>query len=209
LGVDIHLFRPVRDARTSLGWDAQQYTVLFVGRLLSAIKGTPVLLRAIAASAGRLGCVHLHIAGDGPDRVALERLAVELGLADRVSFHGWVELEDLPLYYSASDLCVSSSVMEPFGRVMLESMACGTPFLGRPLGGMADHIADGVNGFLFGDLDHRVLGERIADLLADRQTLRTVGRRGREYVRDHLSWEVIARRVRDEGYRKVVDRPSP
>ena len=97
-------------------------TVLFVGRLVE-YKGVDVLLRALAGLDG----VRAILVGDGPRREALQELAVDLGLGDRVAFEGQVSDERMSELYARCDLFVLPSVTraEAFGIVQLEAMAAG------------------------------------------------------------------------------------
>lgn len=95
-----------------------------VGRL-AAQKGHDLLLRALAVVRATHPGVHLTIVGDGPDRAALEQLARSLGLAQSVTFAGFVA-EPLPLV-AAADLFVLCSRYEGFPNAVLEALAIGTP----------------------------------------------------------------------------------
>lgn len=97
-------------------------TVLFVGRLVE-YKGVDVLLRALAGLEG----VRAVLVGDGPRRDALQELAADLGIADRVIFAGEVTDEQMSELYASCDLFVLPSVTraEAFGVVQLEAMAAG------------------------------------------------------------------------------------
>ncbi len=97
-------------------------TVLFVGRLVE-YKGVDVLLRAMAGLDG----ARLVLVGDGPRREALQELAADLGLAERVTFEGQVSDERMCELYEQCDLFVLPSVTraEAFGIVQLEAMAAG------------------------------------------------------------------------------------
>ncbi|MGH2542384.1 MAG: glycosyltransferase, partial [Ardenticatenaceae bacterium] len=97
---------------------------------LVPVKDQAVLLRALAGVIVKQPGVHLHIVGSGPLRVELERLATDLGVAARVTFHGEVGHERLPGYYRAADLFVLSSRYESQGMVALEAAACGLPIIG-------------------------------------------------------------------------------
>jgi phosphatidylinositol alpha-1,6-mannosyltransferase len=95
---------------------------------------------------------HYTIAGDGELRPELEALSVRLGLADRVTFAGFVNRERKLALLCASDLFVLASTSteksyEGFGLVYLEANACGTPTLATRLGGAVEAIEEGVTGF--------------------------------------------------------------
>src|SRR5207248_662901 len=97
--------------------------VVFVGRLVSD-KGVDVLLEALA----RLGDVSAVIAGDGPERHALEEQASTLGLGGRVRFSGWVSSTEREKLFAGATVFVLPSLWEePFGIVGLEALAAGLP----------------------------------------------------------------------------------
>ncbi|MFO8033090.1 MAG: glycosyltransferase, partial [Desulfohalobiaceae bacterium] len=87
------------------------------------------------------------LAGDGPELQGLQDYARELDLAGQVIFLGQVEQEELPLFYTASDLFVFSSTSETQGMVILEAMAGGCPAVAVRSSGIADLIQNGYNGY--------------------------------------------------------------
>lgn len=96
--------------------------LLFVSRLAKE-KNVELLLEALAATGG--GRSVLAIAGDGPERDALEAYAANLGVAGRVRFLGAVERAELPELYASADAFVFPSVSETQGIVLAEAMAAG------------------------------------------------------------------------------------
>jgi glycosyltransferase involved in cell wall biosynthesis len=119
--------------------------LLAVGRL-SRQKGFDVLLPAFARLIASAPGAHLTIAGTGPDDAALRRQASRLGIADRVTFAGFVA-NPYPLM-RAADLYVLSSRYEGFPNVALEALACGTPVVAAACPGVAALVLPGVNGWL-------------------------------------------------------------
>lgn len=104
-----------------------QFTVAYVGRL-DPCKDLPFLFRAAAMGAlGPTGV--LLVAGDGPDRTRLERIAETLGISQRILWAG--RLTDPRSIYAAADALVLCSVYETFGNVIMEAMASGLPVIGR------------------------------------------------------------------------------
>lgn len=100
----------------------KRFDLLFVGRLIDD-KNVDVLLRAVARLDGDL---RVGVVGDGPERDALERLAVDLGVDDRVTFPGFLEEhDDVLATMRAADVFVSPSVREGFGITLVEAMAAG------------------------------------------------------------------------------------
>ncbi len=117
------------------------WTVLAMGRL-HRNKGFDLLLGAIS----RLPGVHAVIAGDGPERVALERLAKHAGVAERVHFLGW--RNDTPALLSACDVLVCPSRSEPLGNVVLEAFSARRPVVASMAEGPRELIEAGRTGVL-------------------------------------------------------------
>ena len=109
------------------------------------------------------------LAGDGPLQVQLEKLAADLGIAERVRFLGW--RTDRSALLRAADICVLPSRYEPFGNVILEAWAAGTALVACASAGPAAHVVDGVNGLLTPIDDVAALREALARVLSD-ETLR-------------------------------------
>ncbi|MHB0869402.1 MAG: glycosyltransferase family 4 protein [Chloroflexota bacterium] len=135
IGVDHETYDPVPDARQLLasryplpGGPSTRY-LLHVGSE-SPRKNVVGLLRALAVLRERVPDVYLLRVGDpGSPRFREEtlRIAHELGLADRVAFYGQVPEADLPVFYSAADVCVVPSFLEGFGLPVVEAQASGAP----------------------------------------------------------------------------------
>jgi 1,2-diacylglycerol 3-alpha-glucosyltransferase len=124
-GIDVERFGSgVRDEllRRRLGVPSDGRLVLFVSRLARE-KNVSVLLRAVADANDP--SLTLVIAGDGPERAELERLAIELGVGDRVVFLGVVTRDELPDLYASADAFVFPSTSETQGLVQAEALAAG------------------------------------------------------------------------------------
>ncbi|WP_157971716.1 glycosyltransferase family 4 protein [Halorussus litoreus] len=169
-------------------------------RRLSPRMGHDLLLRAFARVATDHPDAQLYVAGDGPLRGDLERMAADLGIADRVTFLGYVPDEDLPSAYATADCFVlPTRRLEGFGLATLEALASGTPVVATPVGGTTEILA-GLRG------DDRVPAEMVvpsfgASALADRLAAwadlapaerAAAGRACREHARENFSWERAA-----------------
>ena len=141
-GVDTAMFCPAdgQAARARLSLDAVAPIVLWVGRMVP-VKGLDVLLSAFANTRIPAGPATLCLVGEGPARASLEAQAVRLGIADRVRFVGNVTHDGLADWYRAADTSVLPSYSEGSPNVLLESIACGTPFIASNVGGIPE-IAD-------------------------------------------------------------------
>jgi glycosyltransferase involved in cell wall biosynthesis len=105
---------------------------------LIPVKGADVFLRALAELKDVPWCA--SVVGDGPERPRLERLALALGLSDRVAFHGLVN--DAARLFPAFDLYVLSSRSEGTPIVLFEAMAAGVPVVATAVGGVPDVVSD-------------------------------------------------------------------
>jgi len=201
-GTNPERFRPRDDTalRQRLGL-SDGPLVLTVGRLVRR-KGVDTVLRALPAIAEACPDVTYLIAGTGPDRTRLERLADRLGIQDRVHFVGQVDHDRLSLYYSAADLFVMPAREDPpdvegFGLVFLEANACGTPVIGARTGGIPDAVQDGETGLLVPPSAPDRLAEAALQVLTDPKWAGTLGQRGRRRAVHEASWTHIADRIYD------------
>jgi glycosyltransferase involved in cell wall biosynthesis len=130
------------------------------------------------------------VIGDGPCRSDLERLAEELGVADRVRFLGQLPNPDAVARAAACDLFVMPGVEEPFGVAFVEAMAAGLPAIGsRGEGGPEDIAAAGPGMILVQPDDPGALAGVLARLLRDRTELARLGAAARETVAANFTWE--------------------
>lgn len=183
-GVDIELFSP-----TLAKPAADKIRVLFTGRVVYQ-KGLDVVLRALTQAAAP---VELEVVGDGDDRPALEKMAAELGLRDRVRFAGWAPRTDLPAHYRAADIFVLASRAEGMPNVVLEAMACGLPVIATQVAGNEELVQEGVSGLMIPPEDVPALAHALEKLAADEALRRQMGEAGRRRVNDEFTWQQIAR----------------
>jgi glycosyltransferase involved in cell wall biosynthesis len=120
--------------------------VLAAGRMVHK-KGFDLLLRGWAKVAAEVGAP-LWLAGDGPEAESLRRLAAELGLGDRVRFVGPVPHPELLGLLERAALCVVPSREEPYGILVLEAQALGTPVVATAVGNIPELIESGSTGYL-------------------------------------------------------------
>ena len=165
--------------------------LLFTGHLIRG-KGVDQLLRALPFVRSPF---HLTIAGEGNQRPELERLAASLGLADKVTFAGWVD--DPEKLVMESDVAVLPFFwQEPFGLVGPEALARELPVVAFRTGGVDEWLRDGENGFAVPPRDVKGFAAAVDRLLADRDMRREFGAAGRKFVREHFSDAEFVRRFR-------------
>ncbi|MCI2429081.1 glycosyltransferase [Candidatus Acetothermia bacterium] len=151
--------------------------IVAVGRLVQ-LKGYDLLIRAMEQLPSN---VRLMIVGDGEERVALENLIAELGIAERVVLLGF---QENPWRYMArADLFVLSSLTEGMPNVIGEAMALGLPILATDCSpGVREYLDNGRAGLLVPPGDSSALAQGIAQLLSDEPLRQELARRGRERI---------------------------
>jgi glycosyltransferase involved in cell wall biosynthesis len=156
---------------------------------LVARKRHETVLRAIAQLEPARRPEYLII-GDGPCRDPLERLAAELGVADRVGFAGQLPNREAVARVANCDLFVMPGVEEPFGVAFVEAMAAGVPAIGsRGEGGPEDIAAAGEGMILVEPGDVAGLASVIERLSADRSELERLGAAAYDTVAANFTWE--------------------
>jgi 1,2-diacylglycerol 3-alpha-glucosyltransferase len=184
-GIDTERFSPAADragARASLGLP-EKPTLLYTGRL-DAEKDMETWLRA-AARALRSVDAHLVVGGQGADRPRLERLAEELNLAGKVTFPGYLPLNDLPTLYQAADAYCITSAVELQSITTLEATASGLPVIAARAGALPELVVAGINGYLVSPGDISGFAAAIANVLANPEAGRKMGAASRKQAERH------------------------
>ncbi len=171
------------------GWAAGGRPVVLTIARLHGQKGHAYLLEAAAA----LPEAVFVLAGDGPERGALEEQARCLGVADRVVFLG--HRQDIPALLAQCDLFVLPSLFEGLPLSVLEAMAAGKPVVATDVGGTREAVSHGETGCLVPPGDPHALVVAIRSLLADPGRAQAMGRAARARARAEFSAEVMVRRV--------------
>jgi glycosyltransferase involved in cell wall biosynthesis len=171
-------------------------SAVFVGRMVPE-KGVDILLRAFRHALRELPSARLHIAGAGPEEMALRSLAVEIGLADSVTFHGWLSPERIEHLCARAWVQLVPSVWEePFGLVAAEAGARGTAAVVSDVGGLAEIVVQDETGLLVPPRDERALACALVRVLADRELAEAMGRSGRRRVAACFSMDRYIERFR-------------
>lgn len=158
--------------------------IVAVGRL-HRNKAFDTLIQAVA----RLPGAYLWIAGEGPERAALERLAAEVALAERLRLLGWQE--DPTPFVRAADVYVVPSRHEPFGSVVLEGWMAGRPLVAAASQGPSWLIEPDKTGMLVPVDAPAALAEAMTVLLADREKAERLAAAGRAAFEARFTKEAI------------------
>ncbi len=183
-GVDLSRFQPLERN----GAHPSDVVVGAVARL-SPEKGLDDLLRAAAQLIGQRMSLRVVLAGDGPSRARLTRLAEQLGIAERVHFLGEVSHERVPAVLGELDVFAMPSRAEGFGVAALEAQAMELPIVATRVHGIPDVVQDGVSGLLVPARDVGALAGAIAQLAGDAELRAVMGRAGRAFVEERYRWE--------------------
>jgi L-malate glycosyltransferase len=160
-----------------------------ISRMNDLSKNHTVFLRVAARLAPRFPSVQFVLAGDGPLRAELERIAHSLNLKDRVLWLG--DRRDIPGVLASLDISVLPSSSESFSNVILESMAAGLPVVAADVGGNPELIQTAVNGFLVPPRDEEGFAAAIEQLLIQRELRDKIGGKARESTRARYSIETV------------------
>lgn len=138
--------------------------------------------------------IRCEIAGAGPDRKRLEKLTTSLGLSERVSFLGWVPLNEVAELYRRASVAVQPSAKEGWGFLATDAGACATPVVAARVPGLTDSVIDGKTGFLYEHGNIKEMAGYIEKLLLDASLREKMGAENLEWSKS-LTWDKVARRV--------------
>ncbi len=170
----------------------------YIGRL-SGEKGVQHFVQALPAILGGREDLHVLIGGDGQLKESIEASLNEEGIAARVDLPGWISHNDLPMYLNQLRLLILPSYTEGLPNIMLEAMACGTPVLATPVGGIPDVIKDGETGFLMENNSPECIASNVIRAL-EYPDLEGVAQRARALVEREFTFERAV-----ERWRKVLE----
>jgi glycosyltransferase involved in cell wall biosynthesis len=197
-GVNINRFQPNlsrQEARKQLDWPVERQ-IIFTSRRLVNRMGLDKLLLAIADIKLRIPDVWLAIAGRGHIQDALQQQAIELGLDNHVKFLGFLPDEQLPVAYQAADFSVMpSQSFEGFGLAIVESLACGTPVICTPVGGMPEILQPFSPDLITTSTETSAITEKLEHALLGKIQIPSRSE-CREYATNNFDWYKIAQEVR-------------
>ena len=184
-GIDLDNFNPYGNTREV----REKYAIpdkpilLFVGRL-DPEKKIEELLYAVALSVKKID-FYFVIIGRGIKKAALEQLARELGISDRVIFTGFVPDADLPYFYKLSRSFIIASIAELLSLATLQAMASGLPIIAVNAGALGELVHDKINGYLFRAGDTDAIVEYICDIISHDDVYRKMSEMSLEYIHQH------------------------
>jgi glycosyltransferase involved in cell wall biosynthesis len=196
--VDVQLFTPRSTP------NGETIAIGMQSRLQPA-KDHATLLRAFASLLTHTygNRLHLRIAGDGVTRPALEALARDLGISERITFTGTLNTSSLCRFLQELDVYVHASTGETVCYAIMEAQAAGLPIVAADVEGINNVIHNGVNGFLYKPGDDRALGKVIHMLIEDHSLRERYGRLSRALMEDLSSRSNMA-----DAYYKILSNKS-
>jgi glycosyltransferase involved in cell wall biosynthesis len=198
-GVDTRRFRSASARKTQ----STNVNLLCVSRLLRR-KNIDVVIEALANVVENEPQVRLRIVGDGPERKTLKSLTKRLGLEGKVTFAGFVPNAAVHEEYSQADVFVNASAAEGFATTCLEALASGLPVVSTRVGGFANAIKDGENGYLITDADPSDLAARLRRLVADPTLVAVLSARARDLAERTFDWDKAVIPQYLELYSRVI-----
>lgn len=183
-GIDVTPFQQAAAHAEAIARSSSALRVGLVGRL-SPEKGVDVFLKAAALVLREQAEVQFVIAGDGPEREALQALAAHLGIAQQVNFLG--RSETMPELLASLDLVVSASRFEGLPMTILESMASGRPIIATTVGEIPTVLDGGRAGMLVPPEDNIALAQAMLALLRSPELRQTYSRQAALRVAAHFS----------------------
>jgi 1,4-alpha-glucan branching enzyme len=199
-GVDASVFNPQNISKKLNERFKANKTLLFVGPLIKR-KGLAYLINAMPEVVSKYKEVLLLIIGDGAEKNHLMALTKKLNIEDNVVFEGFVAEDSLPHYYNAADIFVFPSLVEGFGMVLTEAMACGLPVISTNTSAIPEVVGDA--GILVEPGNSQALAETITKLLKDKELRKELEERSRKRVEGHFTWDRVADQT-IEVYEEII-----
>jgi phosphatidyl-myo-inositol dimannoside synthase len=206
LGTDPIRFRPqlsTEPVRARYQLEKRRW-LLSVARL-ARHKGHDVGIRTLARLKEAYPDLGYAIVGSGEELGRLQRLALSLGVANRVRFLGNVPDDDLPALYNCAEIYLGLSRMtdqavEGFGISLVEASACGLPVVAGRAGGIPDAIHEGKTGLLVDPQDGDEVAITLHQLLDNPTLGRRLGAAGRQAVETYYNWDRVTAELAQFGH---------
>jgi glycosyltransferase involved in cell wall biosynthesis len=193
-GVDLDLFQPSpgpSPLRRDLKWDQEEFVIIST-RSWAPIYGVKDLVRAYIKALEAVPHLRLLMLGEGPEGPEIKSLLKEAGVNDKVHLPGQVARQELPDYYRAADLYLSTSYSDGSSISLLEALACGLPVLVSDIPGNREWVVDkgaGKVGWLYEVGEVEDLTSSIIKAEDHRNDLGEMGTAARKLAEAEANWE--------------------
>lgn len=197
-GVDLERFGTLPEVhslalRERLGWIDK--TVIISTRSWSLLYGIPTLIEAFSLLSKQMPDARLLLIGDGDLRENVLSQIKQLKLEDKIHCPGHLEEEELPLWYGASDLYVSTSLSDGSSVSLLEAMACGLPVIVHREHGNLEWVTDKENGLLVNCQEPEKISDVILRAVQSRDLLKKMGQANRKKIVDKADWSSNSHKI--------------
>jgi glycosyltransferase involved in cell wall biosynthesis len=213
-GVDLERFDPRRVTPRELDQVRRRYGVPSGRRVIGTVarlvprKQVDKLISAFAHLRHSRLDLHLLVVGGGPLQEGLEKLAVAEGVANSITFTGFIDEEaDVPALYASMDVFCLLSRREGYGMAVAEAGAMGKPVVALDISPVNDVVIDGQTGLLTAAADEETVAAALARLLDDPTWAAQVGEAGKRYVNENCDMRDRYARVLDV-YRQTLESPG-
>jgi phosphatidyl-myo-inositol dimannoside synthase len=209
-GVDTQRFYPIENTdslRHKLGISGEK-VILTLARVIPR-KGHEYVIKSLPQVLKSIPSVKYVIAGEYEPayKAELDNLIRELNLVENVHFTGYVEPDEMVMYYNLCDVYAMPSRTikekgdtEGFGITFLEANACLKPVIGGNEGGVVDAIIDGETGYLVDPVNTEEIAEKVIRLLSDQKLARYLGYNGRARIERAYTWEILSGKLLHQLY---------
>jgi glycosyltransferase involved in cell wall biosynthesis len=195
-GVDLSKFKKTKSKKTS-----EEIIIFHHGRLVKK-RGIDYLINALPEVVKSFPNVKLVIAGDGPEKEKLTKLASHINVSKHVEFKGIVPHDKLADLIQQSDIIVIPSIIEGHSKSLLEAMAVGKTVIATNVGGIAEVVKDNENGLLVEPKNHDQISNAILKILKDKKLAEKLGRNALKTAKD-FNIEILAEREA-YTYKKII-----
>jgi len=186
-GVDDDLFIPSKKRI-----ERERFEILYVGSLIE-LKGVFYLINALPHILKNVSDVTLRIVGEGKQKSFLQKLVHGLDLDENVVFEGFIPHLQIHKFFQKCDVFCFPTLGEPFGKALIEAMACGKAVIATNIGGSSEIIQNGVNGILVPPRNETAIATEILELIYNRPKRVKLGENARKTVEKKYSWKIISR----------------
>lgn len=201
-GVDVERFAPRTDPKP------EKPVTFGVAKYFYAIYGLDLLLQAFARVAEHHpGEVRLRLAGDGPEKENLKRLASELHIEEEIDWVGTLPNDQVADFYRSLEVVVIPSRQESFGVTAVEGAACGLPVIASRVGGLPEVVRDQETGLLIPGEDSEGLARAMERLFLSPEEREQYGEAGRTFVLERYDGQKNVTQM-ESVYRRLLSKDS-
>ncbi len=174
-GIDTKKFKPADKNKSE-----SKLKIICTARLIKR-KGQDILIKAIAHLKEKQDIeIFCNLVGDGDEKLNYEQLARQLNVGRLINFVSSVSRESIVEHYNDADIFVLPSYNEGMSNAVLEAMACGLPVIVTDVGGTAEMVTEGENGFIFEKSNHKELAVILEKLYLNPKLVSKMGKLSRE-----------------------------